>query len=275
MSFSGALRLETRVGVEREDIARGSRFAASPARTQKAVLSPASRRQSSSTAPRYAPREQISAVPAVEPVAGERKSPPPQCALSASVSRRHDRAERGRRASVSPLSGRSHKRPKKEGFSAQPREAARNSSPPERDVCRLLPREQYRQHADRLSPRAGRRLSERAAADGAAARRGAPRGPKSLHDLRDRQRCQHSREDAFCPQYARRGERKREKDVCENVRRAASRGTPAPRGFFIEPVADVTPPDAIGALARRCCPLPRARSLLFFRRERRFQRARG
>lgn len=90
---------------------------------------------------------------------------------------------------------------------------------------------------------------------------------KSLHDFRDRQQRQRSREDAFCPQRARRGERKREKDVCENVRRAASPRHARAEGIFIEPVADMTPPDALGALARRSASSATRASLLFFRRE--------
>ena len=122
--------------------------------------------------------------------------------------------------------------------------------PPERAVCGLLPREQYRQHADRLSlgrdavfQREARQMARRHGAEQRAVQ-------KSLHDFRDRQQRQHSREDAFCPQRARRGERKRKKDVCENVRRAASPRHARTEGIFIEPVADVTPPDAIGALGK-------------------------
>ena len=73
---------------------------------------------------------------------------------------------------------------------------------------------------------------------------------KALHDLRDRQERQHRGKDASRPERERGGERKREKDVCQNVRRARFPRYACAERVFIEPVPDVPPPDAAGAFGK-------------------------
>ena len=250
--LSGAPRLETRVGVEREDIARGAQLLrVSGADAKRRVLPGEQTAKLQQRAALSLPGSKFSAVPAVEPVAGE-KIKAPAAARVERVGLRGGMIEQstvGVRERFAALRKIAQKTEEKV-FPAAAGGRAKFLKPPERAVCGLLPREQYRQHADRLSlgrdavfQREPRQMARRHGAEQRAVQ-------KSLHDFRDRQQRQHSREDAFCPQRARRGERKREKDVCENVRRAASPRYARTEGIFIEPVADVAPPDALGALGK-------------------------
>ena len=250
--LSGALRLKTRVGVEREDIARGAQLLrVSGADAKSRVLPGEQTAKLQQRAALSLPGSEFSAVAAVEPVAGE-KIKAPAAARVERVGLRGgmiDQSAVGVRERFAALRKIAQKTEEKV-FPAAAGGRVKFLKPPERAVCGLLPREQYRQHADRLSlgrdavfQREARQMARRHGAEQRAVQ-------KSLHDFRDRQQRQHSREDAFCPQRARRGKRKREKDVCENVRRAASPRHARAEGIFIEPVADVTPPDAIGALGK-------------------------
>ena len=270
--LSGALRLETRVGVEREDIARGAQLLrVSGADAKSRVLPGEQTAKLQQRAALSLPGSKFSAVPAVEPVAGE-KIKAPAAARVERVGLRGGMIEQGavgvreRFAALRKIAQKTEEKV----FPAAAGGSAKFLKPPERAVCGLLPREQYRQHADRLSlgrdavfQREARQMARRHGAEQRAVQ-------KSLHDFRDRQQRQHSREDAFCPQRARRRNRKREKNVCENVRRAASPGHARAEGIFIEPVADMTPPDALGALGQAQRLLRDARLAFIFPPRKRF-----
>ena len=268
----GALRLQARIGVEREDIARAAELRRlSGADAKPCALPGEQAAQLQRRAALSLPGGELPAVAAVKPVAGEK--------IEASAAARIERVgfgggtvEQGavgvreRFAALRQIAQQTEKKilPAAAGGRAEFLE------PPERAVRRLLPREQNRQHADRLSlgrdavlQRQPRQMARRHGAEQHAV-------DKPLYKLRNRQQRQCSGENAFRPQRERGRKPKREKDVCQNVRRAGSPRHTCAERVFIEPVADVTPPDALGALRKTQRLLRDARLALVFPPRERF-----
>ena len=248
----GALRLQARIGVEREDIARAAELRRLAGADAKSCALPGEQTaQLQRRAALSLPGGKFPAVAAVKPVAGEK--------IEASAAARIERVGfRGGTVEQGAVGVRERfaalrqiaQQTEKKILPAAAGSRAKFLEPPERAVRRLLPREQNRQHADRLS--LGRDAGAQRQPRQTARRHGAEQHAvdQSLYQLRNRQQRQGSGESAFRPQRERERKPKREKDVCQNVRRAGSPRHTCAERVFIEPVAYVAPPDALGALRK-------------------------